>query len=140
MTTTHPTHPSPSATTTKTPTPRVATLLKTTAALQTLTLFFQAATAGALLTSSTAHDLHHIGSRVMYGASMLYLLATVLAWRPGGASPRPALHATLFLALATAQVILGIAHVPSLHVPLGTLLFALSALTLSNRLRPARRA
>ncbi|MFJ6937933.1 hypothetical protein [Streptomyces sp. NPDC101132] len=119
-------------------TARTATLLKTTAALQTLTLFFQAATAGALLTSSTAHELHHIGSRVMYGASMLHLLATVLAWRPGGASPRPVLHATLFLALATAQVVLGIAHVPSLHVPLGVLLFALSTLTLAHRLRPAR--
>lgn len=28
----------------------------------------------------------------MYGASMLYILAAILAWRPGGGSPRPVLH------------------------------------------------
>ncbi|WP_435975196.1 hypothetical protein [Streptomyces sp. Qhu_M48] len=95
-------------------------------ALQTVTLFFQAATAGLLLSTSYGGMLHDVGSRVMYGASMLYVLAAVLAWRPGGGSPRPILYASGFLVLASVQVVLGIAHVPSLHVPLGILMFGLS--------------
>ncbi|MFG2334331.1 hypothetical protein ACGFMM_32685, partial [Streptomyces sp. NPDC048604] len=57
-----------------TPTPRTVTFLKVAVALQTVSLFFQAATAGALLTSSTGALLHDVGSRVMYGAAMLYVL------------------------------------------------------------------
>ncbi|CAM5567738.1 MULTISPECIES: hypothetical protein [Streptomyces] len=109
-------------------------LLKLATALQTLALFFQAATAGLLLSSSYGETLHGAGARVMYGASMLYVLAAVLAWRPGGGSPRPVLHASGFLVLASAQVVLGIAHVPSLHVPLGVLMFGLSTLALGRAL------
>ncbi|WP_030991649.1 hypothetical protein [Streptomyces sp. NRRL WC-3744] len=109
-------------------------LLKASIALQTLALFFQAATAGLLLSSSYGETLHSAGARVMYGASMLYVLAAVLAWRPGGGSPRPVLHASGFLVLASAQVVLGIAHVPSLHVPLGVLMFGLSTLALGQAL------
>ncbi|WP_175412731.1 hypothetical protein [Streptomyces sp. TRM64462] len=112
------------------------TFLKTSIALQTLTLFFQAVTAGMLLTSSHGYLLHDIGSKVMYAAAMLYVLATVLAWRPGGESPRPVLYATGFLLLASAQVALGVAHVPSLHVPLGVVMFALSTLALVRTLFP----
>ncbi|MEV5435051.1 hypothetical protein AB0K80_03295 [Streptomyces sp. NPDC052682] len=112
------------------------TFLRTATALQTLTLFFQAVTAGMLLTSPLAGEVHHIGSRVMYGASMLYVLAAVLAWRPGGGSARPALYATGFLLLASVQVVLGIAHMPSLHVPLGVVMFALSTLSLVQALTP----
>lgn len=86
-------------------------------ALQTLALFFQGVTAGMLLSSSLGAVLHDVGSRVMYGASMLYVLAAILAWRPGGGSPRPILYASGFLVLASVQVVLGIAHIPSLHVP-----------------------
>ncbi|MFI5580147.1 hypothetical protein ACIA8N_19530 [Streptomyces sp. NPDC051822] len=104
------------------------TFLRVALALQTLSLFFQAATAGMLLSSSLGAMLHDVGSRVMYGASMLYVLAAVLAWRPGGGSPRPVLYASGFLVLASVQVVLGIAHVPSLHVPLGVVMFGLSLL------------
>ncbi|MFE5484688.1 hypothetical protein [Streptomyces sp. NPDC056527] len=112
--------------------PRGVTFLKVAIGLQTLTLFFQAATAGMLLTSSHGALLHDVGSRVMYGASMLYVLAAILAWRPGGGGPRPILYATGFLALASVQVVLGIAHMPSLHVPLGVLMFGLSTLALGR--------
>lgn len=112
---------------------RTVTFLRVAVALQTVTLFFQATTAGLLLSSSHGELLHGVGARVMYGASMLYVLAAILAWRPGGGSPRPILYATGFLLLASAQVILGIAHVPSVHVPLGVLMFGLSVLALAAR-------
>jgi hypothetical protein len=58
------------------------------------------------------------------------VLAAVLAWRPGGASPRPVLYASGFPLLASLQVVLGIAHLPALHVPLGILMFTGSVLVL----------
>ncbi|MEV6591238.1 hypothetical protein [Streptomyces acidicola] len=113
------------------------TFLHIAIALQTLALFFQAATAGLLLSSSHGEVLHSVGARVMYGASMLYVLAATLAWRPGGGSLRPVLYACGFLVLASVQVILGIAHMPALHVPLGTLMFGLSVLALVQVLSTA---
>lgn len=108
------------------------TFLQVAIVLQTLSLLFQAVTAGMLLSSSHGAVLHDAGSRVMYGASMLYVLAAILAWRPGGGSPRPILYASGFLVLASVQVVLGIAHMPSLHVPLGILMFGLSVLALGQ--------
>ncbi|MFF9012867.1 hypothetical protein ACF09C_07800 [Streptomyces sp. NPDC014870] len=110
--------------------PGRVTFLRVAIVLQTAALFFQAVTAGMLLSSSLGALLHDVGSRVMYGASMLYVIAAILAWRPGGGSPRPIAYATGFLVLASAQVVLGIAHMPSLHVPLGIVMFALSLLAL----------
>ncbi|GAA0316296.1 hypothetical protein GCM10010302_64250 [Streptomyces polychromogenes] len=109
--------------------------LQAAVAVQTLAIFFQAGTAGLLLSTSYGETLHGVGARVMYGASMLYVLAAVLAWRPGGGSPRPVLYASGFLVLASVQVVLGIAHVPSVHVPLGVLMFGLSVLDLARRRR-----
>lgn len=123
--------------TTSAPTTR---FLQLSVALQTLTLLLQATSAGMLLSTSYGATLHDVGSRVMYGASMLYVLAAVLAWRPGGGSPRPILYATGFLVLASAQVVLGIAHMPSLHVPLGVVMFGLSVLALAAHVTAPRRA
>ncbi|WP_329382798.1 hypothetical protein OG625_20165 [Streptomyces sp. NBC_01351] len=106
--------------------------------LQTLALLFQAVTAGMLLDSSLGATLHDIGSRVMYGASMLYVIATILAWKPGGGSPRPILYSTGFLVLASIQVVLGIAHMPTLHVPLGIVMFGLSLVALAQILTTTR--
>lgn len=108
------------------------TFLHVSIALQTLALLFQAVTAGLLLSSSHGEVLHGVGARVMYGASMLYVLAAILAWRPGGGSPRPILYASGFLVLASVQVVLGIAHIPALHVPLGVVMFGLSVLALGQ--------
>ncbi|MFD9644343.1 hypothetical protein ACFWWN_12690 [Streptomyces sp. NPDC059082] len=115
------------------------TFVQVSTALQTLALFFQASTAGLLLSSSLGETLHGVGARVMYGATMLYVLAAVLAWKPGGGSPRPVLHSTGFLALASVQVVLGIAHEAALHVPLGVLMFGLSVLDLGRTLASGRR-
>ncbi|MEU6548504.1 hypothetical protein [Streptomyces sp. NPDC046859] len=112
---------------------RGTSFLRFAIALQTLTILLQAVSAGLLLTASYGETLHSAGARVMYGASMLYVLAAVLAWKPGGGSPRPILHASGFLALASVQVVLGIAHVPSVHLPLGVLMFGLSVLALARR-------
>jgi hypothetical protein len=114
-------------------TQRGSSFLRVAIALQTLTVFLQAVSAGLLLTSSYGETLHSAGARVMYGASMLYLLAAVLAWKPGGGSARPIWHASGFLVLASVQVVLGIAHVPSVHLPLGVLMFGLSVLALARR-------
>ncbi|MFE0464519.1 hypothetical protein ACFW1A_35225 [Kitasatospora sp. NPDC058965] len=116
--------------TTPTTAHRTFSFLRLAIALQTLTIFLQAVTAGLLLTTSYGETLHGIGARVMYGASMLYVLAAVLAWKPGGGSPRPVRHASGFLLLASVQVVLGIARVPAVHLPLGVLMFALSLLAL----------
>ena len=116
----------------KTTAPGRFTFLHVAIALQTLALLFQAVTAGLLLSSSHSEVLHSVGARVMYGASMLYVLAAILAWRPGGGAPRPILYASGFLALASVQVVLGIAHIPALHVPLGVLMFGLSVLALGR--------
>ncbi|MFC9326620.1 hypothetical protein [Kitasatospora sp. NPDC057015] len=113
--------------------------LRAAIALQTAAILFQAVTAGLLLSTRYGEALHGGGARGMYAASMLYVLAAVLAWRPGGGSPRPILYATGFLVLASVQVVLGIAHVPSVHVPLGVLMFGLSVLDL-GRVLAGRRA
>lgn len=110
-----------------------STFLRVAIALQTLTIFLQAVSAGLLLTTSYGETLHGIGARVMYGASMLYALAAVLAWKPGGGSTRPIWHASGFLVLASVQVVLGIAHVPSVHLPLGVLMFGLNMVALVRR-------
>ncbi|MFK0211023.1 hypothetical protein [Streptomyces sp. NPDC090298] len=114
------------------------TFVQVSTALQALALFFQASTAGLLLSSSLGETLHGVGARVMYGATMLYVLAAVLAWKPGGGSPRPVLHSTGFLVLASVQVVLGIAHEAALHVPLGVLMFGLSVLDLGRTLASGR--
>ncbi|MEV4876077.1 hypothetical protein [Streptomyces cyaneofuscatus] len=110
--------------------------LRIAIALQTLTIFVQAVSAGLLFTTTYGEVLHDVGARVMYGASMLYVLAAVLAWKPGGGSPRPIWYATGFLALASAQVAVGIAHMSSVHIPLGVLMFGLSVLALARQGQP----
>ncbi|MER7367576.1 hypothetical protein [Nonomuraea wenchangensis] len=107
--------------------------LRIAIALQTLTILLQAISAGLLLTTSYGETLHGIGARVMWGAALLYVLAAVPAWKPGGGSPRPIGQAAVFLVLASAQVALGIAGMTAVHVPLGVLMFGLSVLALARR-------
>ncbi|MGW3188632.1 hypothetical protein ACWDBT_12265 [Streptomyces ardesiacus] len=120
-------------TTTQVTAQRRFSFLRIAMALQTLTILLQAVSAGLLLTASYGETLHSAGARVMYGASMLYVIAAVLAWKPGGGPVTPVWQACGFLALASVQVVLGIAHVPSVHLPLGVLMFGLSLLVLARR-------
>ncbi|MFF8511666.1 hypothetical protein ACF064_26660 [Streptomyces sp. NPDC015492] len=119
---------------------RFAGFVRVAVGLQTVSILFQAVTAGMAMSSQVGATLHDIGSRGMYAMSMLYLLAAVLAWRPGGAPARPVLHATGFLVLGTLQVVAGVLHVMEVHLPLGVLMFGLSMLDLGRvalrRMRP----
>ncbi|MCX4981906.1 hypothetical protein [Streptomyces sp. NBC_00572] len=122
---------------------RFSGFVRVSIALQTVSIFFQAVTAGMAVSSSeVGSTVHDLGSKGMYAMSMLYLLAAILAWRPGGGSARPILYATGFLVLGTLQVVMGVNHVMEVHLPLGVLMFGLSLLDLGRvalqRMRPAR--
>ncbi|MGR6922150.1 hypothetical protein ACU635_48550 [[Actinomadura] parvosata] len=111
------------------------TFLRAVIALQTLAVFAAPVTAGLLLTTPDGHVLHSASAYTIFVVAVVHVAAAVLAWRPGGGSPRPVLQAAGFLAATSAQVALGIAHVTTLHVPLGALMFGLSLLHLSRVLK-----
>ncbi|QKV77447.1 hypothetical protein [Amycolatopsis sp. Hca4] len=106
--------------------------LRGTIALQTLALFLAPITAGLLLTTPNGHVLHSASAYTIWTVAVLQVIAAVLVWRPGGGSPRAIPYAAVFLGLVTAQVFLGIAHVTTVHVPLGVLLFGVSLVQLSR--------
>ncbi|GGT15114.1 hypothetical protein ACIBIZ_01225 [Nonomuraea spiralis] len=106
--------------------------LRITLILQTIALFAAPVTAGLLLSVPSRQPLHSAAAYTVFAVAVLQLVASVVAWRPGGGSPKPIMHAAGFLVLVSAQVALGIAHVTTLHVPLGVLLFTGSVLQLSR--------
>jgi heme A synthase len=115
----------------------MSTLLRVMIGLQTLAAFLAPVTAGLLLTSPSGHALHSASAYTLFTVAVVHVVVAVLAWRPGGGSPKPILYAAVFLALTLAQVALGIAHVKTVHVPLGVLMFGFSLLQLSRvRARP----
>ncbi|MEK8143330.1 hypothetical protein NKH18_17880 [Streptomyces sp. M10(2022)] len=59
-------------------------LLRIAIALRTLTIFIRAVFTGAADLVSFGETLHSVGARVMYGASVLYVLAAVRTWKPDG--------------------------------------------------------
>ncbi|WP_188188963.1 hypothetical protein [Nonomuraea sp. SYSU D8015] len=104
--------------------------LRVAITLQTLFLFIQSITAGLLLSTPNGHVLHSAGAYGTFIVALVHLIIAILAWRPGGGSPRPILYAAGFFALTSAQIALGIAHMRTLHVPLGVLMFGMSVLQL----------
>ncbi|XVQ83640.1 hypothetical protein ACQP2K_33110 [Microbispora siamensis] len=104
--------------------------LRAAGTLQTAAVFVQAITAGLLLSSPGNGALHSAGAYTVFVVTLLHLVVAILTWRPGGGSPMPILYAVGFLGLTLAQVALGIAHVKTLHVPLGVLMFGMSVLQL----------
>ncbi|GAA4569004.1 hypothetical protein [Planotetraspora kaengkrachanensis] len=106
--------------------------LRVAITVQALALFVQAITAGLLLSSPGGHTLHSIGAYTVFFVTLFHLLVAILVWRPGGGSPRPILYAVVFFGLTLAQIALGIAHVKTLHVPLGVLMFGMSVLQLNQ--------
>ncbi|MFI5584793.1 hypothetical protein ACIA5G_07175 [Amycolatopsis sp. NPDC051758] len=110
----------------------MTTFLRVTIGLQTFAVFLSPVTAGLLMTTPNGHVLHSAAAYTVFVLAMVHVLAAVLAWRPGGGSPRPIGSAAVFLGLVLAQVLLGIAHVTVVHVPLGVALFGFSLLQLSR--------
>ncbi|GAA4219128.1 hypothetical protein [Actinocatenispora rupis] len=98
-------------------------LLRLVVTVQAVAVFVQAVTAGLLLSVPAGKPLHSAGAYTLFVVAMLHVPVAVLAWRPGGGSPRAILFAVVFLAVALVQVMLGIAHLTALHVPLGVLMF-----------------
>ncbi|MEV0586433.1 hypothetical protein [Nonomuraea sp. NPDC050310] len=108
--------------------------------LQTVALFAAPVTAGLMLSTSYGHYWHSGASYTVFVIAVVHLVTAVLAWRPGGGSPKPIRFAAVFLAFTLAQVALGLAHVTVVHVPLGVLMFAFSLLHLSRVLAERRGA
>jgi heme A synthase len=100
--------------------------------LQTLALFAAPITAGILLTSPSQTALHSASAYAVFTLSLVQVIAAILAWKPGGGSPRPILYAAVFFVLVLAQIALGIAGAKIVHVPLGVLMFGVSLLQLSR--------
>jgi hypothetical protein len=105
-------------------------LLRAATTVQTVVVFVQAITAGVLLSARGHGAPHSAGAYTLFVVTVLHLVVAIVTWRPGGGSPRPILYAAGFLGLTLAQVALGIAHVKTLHIPLGVLMFGLSVLQL----------
>ncbi|MGP3955812.1 hypothetical protein ACTWPT_07425 [Nonomuraea sp. 3N208] len=104
--------------------------LRVAITLQTVAVLVQGITAGLLLSSPGGGALHSAGAYGLFIVTLAHLVVAILVWRPGGGSPRPILYAVGFFGLTLAQIALGIAHVKTLHVPLGVLMFGMSVLQL----------
>ncbi|MDP9869884.1 MULTISPECIES: hypothetical protein [Streptosporangium] len=94
---------------------------------QTVALLLQAVTAGLLLASPggrTAHSAAAVGVVV----TVLLNLGAALVSRRSSAI----LSAAGMLVMTLAQMALGIAHMKSLHVPLGVLMFGVSMVQLAR--------
>ncbi|MFJ9890763.1 hypothetical protein ACIQRW_33610 [Streptomyces sp. NPDC091287] len=121
---------------------RLMRLMQITLVLQSAVILAQAATAGLLLASvPVGRELHGVMGGAVLLAVLLNLGATILAWKPGGGSPRLLLKSAPMLVFTLVQMALGFARVRELHVPVGVLMFGASAMLLTqvrNDGRPAR--
>ncbi|MEV4362492.1 hypothetical protein [Nonomuraea sp. NPDC049625] len=113
-------------------TPTNLRLLRIAITLQTLAVFVQAITAGLLLSLPGGGALHSAGAYATFVVTLLHLVVSILVWRPGGGSPRPIRYAAGFFVVTSAQIALGIAHVKTVHVPLGVLMFGMSVIQLGR--------
>lgn len=83
------------------------------------------------------HVLHSAGSYTLWFVTVAHVVVAVLVWRPGGGVVEPVWFAAGFLALITAQALIGVFHLTVLHVPFGTALLAASVLYLLRTRRLA---
>lgn len=113
-------------------------LLRAMLTLQGALVFVQFVTAGLLLSLPHGRVAHSAGSFALWLASLAHLVVAILAWRPGGGSPRALYVGLGFVALVTAQALLGVFRLTALHVPLAAVLLA-ATLTYLVRLRAARK-
>ena len=98
---------------------RARIALQVTAALCTLGVLFQGATAGQILGGSAgAESVHGGGAIVFHVLSALMLIAAALLWRAVRGSAWPTVISALVFLLGLAQAYLGDIGVLSIHVPL----------------------
>lgn len=101
------------------------TAFKVIAALNTLSVLFQAVTAGQLLSGGSAGS-HGMGALAVHVLELAQLVAAVLVWRPGRGAGWPALVGLAILLLGFVQSAMGGSGVLAVHVPLGMVVFGLS--------------
>ncbi|WP_214104546.1 hypothetical protein [Acrocarpospora catenulata] len=91
--------------------------------LQTIALLLQAVTAGLLLSSPGGRALHSVSAIAVVVTVLLHLVAAITTRQRNVILP-----AVGAVAMTIVQIALGIAHVKSLHVPLGVVMFGVSLL------------
>lgn len=101
------------------------TAFKILAVLNTLSVLFQAVTAGQLLSGASA-GAHGMGAAAVHVLGLAQLVAAVLVWRPGRGAGWPALVGLAILVLGLVQSAVGGSGVLTVHVPLGMAVFGLS--------------
>ena len=94
---------------------------------QTAALLIQAVTAGLLLSSPGGRAMHSATAVAVLVTVLLHLVAAIMARRRDVILP-----AVAMLVMTLVQVALGMAHVKSLHVPLGVLMFGVSMMRLGG--------
>ncbi|TDD34095.1 hypothetical protein E1286_41295 [Nonomuraea terrae] len=102
--------------------------LRVTATAHLIGVLAQAALAGLFVTGDV--DLltwHQNNGGVTHAMLYLQLVSAVLLWRPARLSSRPALISLAMVLVETAQVALGNARLVAAHIPLGMLIFGMSA-------------
>ncbi|MFD1543290.1 hypothetical protein [Nonomuraea guangzhouensis] len=101
------------------------TAFKIITVLNTLSVLFQAVTAGQLLSGASA-GLHGLGAGAVHLLGLAQLVAAVLVWRPGRGAGWPAVVGLAILLLGFVQSAVGGSGVMTVHVPLGMAVFGLS--------------
>ncbi|MEV4552466.1 hypothetical protein [Nonomuraea wenchangensis] len=102
-------------------------LLRIAITAQTAALLLQAVTAGLLLASPGGRTAHSATALAVAATVLLHLVAALVSRRRGAILP-----AVGMLVMTLTQVALGMAHVKSLHVPLGVLMFGISTVRLAQ--------
>ncbi|HUR07623.1 MAG TPA: hypothetical protein VM347_34130 [Nonomuraea sp.] len=101
------------------------TAFKILTVLNTLSVLFQAVTAGQLLSGAAAGP-HGLGAGAVHVLGLAQLVAAVLVWRPGRGTGWPALVGLAILLLGVVQSAVGGSGLLTVHVPLGMAVFGLS--------------
>jgi hypothetical protein len=111
----------------RSPTDRV---LRVAIALPPIALLVQAVTAGLLLSVPGGRTAHSVSTFLVLAAEVALLIVAIVARRRGHPSRRLVVGAAVLLTLTIAQAGAGFAGLTALHVPLGALLLAVTAMQL----------
>lgn len=103
-------------------------LVRVVSVLTPLAILFQATTAGLFVTGRVSFlSMHDIGAGLVAVFVLLSIVAAVLLRWPGGGSPALIPFAAFMLVLVVVQMAVGFTRSLAVHLPLGVLLFGMSA-------------